>query len=157
VTGAGARQIGLFGFSNGGMIAVQEAAADPRVGALVLTGAFDDPDHTIAHEFGHWGPLSAWPAIWAAHLAGMHSAGRRPLDLIARVAPRPLLVVTGTADGEAPPACATALYTAAREPKTLWTIEGARHGDYQAVAGPAYGRRLVEFYDQAFHRAAASH
>ena len=38
---------------------------------------------------------------------------------------------------------------AAHQPKTLWTIEGAHHGDYGRYAGAEYDRRVVEFYDRA--------
>ena len=81
--GVDPKRIGVFAFSMGTMIAIQVAAGEPRISALVLAGPFDDPDRPIAHAFRKWGPLSQWPAIWAAHLAGLHVDGRRPTDLVA--------------------------------------------------------------------------
>jgi pimeloyl-ACP methyl ester carboxylesterase len=147
-------KIGVLGFSMGSMIAIQVAAEDGRVAALVVTGAFGDPDGPIANDFGKWGFITAWPAIWMAHFEGMHSAGRRPLDLVAKIAPRPIFIIGGDKDREVTPALELALLTSAREPKRLWMIPGAHHGDYARVAGAEYGRQLVAFYDQAFGIAA---
>jgi len=42
-----AARIGVFGFSMGAMIAVQVAARDPRIAALVVQGAFADFDEEL--------------------------------------------------------------------------------------------------------------
>jgi pimeloyl-ACP methyl ester carboxylesterase len=141
-------RIGVFAFSMGTMIAVQVAARDPRVAALVLEGAFADPDEELRYEFRHWGIFSQWPALWTAHWSGMKS-DQRPKDVIAQIAPRPVLVVAGTADESVPPDQARALFDAAREPKTWWLVSGATHRHYADVGGPAYETKLTQFYDDA--------
>ena len=40
-----------------------------------------------------------------------------------------------------------ALFEAANEPKTFWTVEGATHVDLVEVAGPLYPARLRAFYE----------
>ena len=147
-------RIGVFAFSMGTLIAAQVAAVDDRVRALFLTGAFGDPDAALAYQFRQWGPLTAWPAVWAAHLAGMDLDGRRPRDVATLIAPRPIFIVAGSADDTVPPANARALYAAAHEPKTIWIVDGAHHGDYAAVAGWEYTERLVRFFDDSLLRAA---
>jgi alpha-beta hydrolase superfamily lysophospholipase len=142
------QRVGAYGFSMGSLIATQVAATDRRIAALVLAGSFADPDAPLAHQFRHWGILSEWPAIWAAHFEGMHLDGQRPRDLIAAFAPRPLLLVGGTRDDVVPPVNARALMDAAHEPKSLWIVEGAHHGDYVEVAGAEYATRLVAFFDR---------
>jgi pimeloyl-ACP methyl ester carboxylesterase len=154
--GVDPHRIGVFAFSMGIMIAIQVAADDPRISALVLAGAFEDPDGPIASDFHKWGPLTQRPAIWAAHLSGMRVDGKRPLDLVAKLAPRPLLLIAGSDDQSVPLARTRALMAAAAEPKTLWTIEGAHHGDYRRVLGAEYDRRLVAFYDRALSGRAAT-
>ncbi len=141
--------VGVFAFSMGTLIAVQVAAADERIRALFLTGAFGDPDRALAYQFRNWGPLTAWPAVWAAHLAGMDLDGRRPQDLVPLIAPRSVFIVGGSKDDTIPPRNTQALYDAARTPKSIWIVDGAHHGDYAAVAGTAYAERLVRFFDQA--------
>ena len=142
-------RIGVFGFSMGTLVAVQVAALDSRVHALFVTGAFADPDRPLAYQFRRWGPFSAWPAVWAAHLAGMDLNGRRPADVARLISPRPIFIVGGSADDIVPPDNARALYDSAREPKSIWIVDGAHHGEYAAVAGDEYAKRLVRFFDQA--------
>jgi pimeloyl-ACP methyl ester carboxylesterase len=144
----GAR-MGVFGFSMGSMVAVQVAARDPRVAALALEGAFADFDEELRHEFRRWGFLSQWPAYWAAHWFGANSGAPRPIDVIADVAPRPVLVIAGTADIIVPPGQSRALFDAAHEPKSWWLVSGATHGHYAAAGGPAYETKLITFFDDA--------
>ena len=73
----------------------------------------------------------------------------RARDLVAGIAPRPVLFVTGTADTTVPHTMAHELYAAAREPKELYVISGAGHGDYAAIASSAYASRLVAFFDRS--------
>jgi len=40
-----------------------------------------------------------------------------------------------------------ALFEAANEPKSFWTVEGATHVDIVEVAGPLYRARLQAFYE----------
>jgi pimeloyl-ACP methyl ester carboxylesterase len=142
------RRIGVLAFSMGSMIAVQVAANDERISALVLTGPIDDPDTVIADDFDSLGPLTAMPAVWAAHAEGMNPDGQRPVDLISRIAPRPIMLITGAKDTDVKPGHARALFAAALQPKTFWTIDGAHHGDYYRVAGPVYTAGLIEFFDR---------
>jgi len=74
------------------------------------------------------------------------SAEWAPQRLIGRISPRPLLLIGGTDDDEIPAAMARDLYAAARDPKTLWIVPGARHGGYARAAPLDYPQRLVSFY-----------
>ena len=49
---------------------------------------------------------------------------------------RPVAVVHGLADRFLPPAAATALFTAAREPRRLDLVPGMGHGFCPAALGP---------------------
>jgi fermentation-respiration switch protein FrsA (DUF1100 family) len=44
------------------------------------------------------------------------------------------------------------LFAAAREPKELWTVEGAAHVDLFEFAGDAYRQRILAFFASAFMR-----
>jgi pimeloyl-ACP methyl ester carboxylesterase len=138
-------RIGAFGFSLGGYVAAQVAAHDPRIAALVLVGTPSDPVAQVRFQHRRLGFLTQWPALFALRRGGMQ-LDVRARDVVHRVAPRPLLVVTGTADGTVPRTMADELYRAAGEPKELYVVEGAQHGDYAAVAPGAYESRLVQFY-----------
>ncbi len=68
-------------------------------------------------------------------LAVRPDRGDPPVDCIGLVA-RPVAVVHGLADRFLPPAAATALFTAANEPRRLDLVPGMGHGFCAAALGP---------------------
>ena len=70
-----------------------------------------------------------------------------PIRFISRVAPRPVLFISGAEDRLMPPDDVRALYAAAGEPKDIWMIPGASHGKCRELAGPEYDRRIRGFFD----------
>jgi uncharacterized protein len=144
--GAGPRQVGLLGFSMGAWIALQVASSDERVYALALTGAFADVKDLLVQQGGRWGALSSGVALLTARLRGMRYWERRSEDLIGRLSPRPVLLIAGTADRLVTPSMTQRLYQFAHEPKSLWLVPEAGHGEYAAVAPVEYERRLVQFF-----------
>ena len=143
-------RIGVLAFSMGCMIAIQVAARDRRVAALVVEGTFAAADDQVRYAFRHWGFLSQWPALWTARWLGLKPDEQRPKDVIADIAPRPVFVIAGAADDMVPPDQSRVLFDAAREPKSWWLIPGATHGHYAHAAGAAtYENKLIRFYDDA--------
>jgi pimeloyl-ACP methyl ester carboxylesterase len=140
--------IGVLGFSLGGYVAAQVAAHDRRVAALALLGTPSDPVAQANLQHGRFGFLTRWPALFALRRGGM-DLEVRARDYVPRLSPRPLLLVTGTADGTVPRSMAEELFRAAAEPKELYVVEGAGHGDYAAAAPSAYEARLVEFFERS--------
>jgi pimeloyl-ACP methyl ester carboxylesterase len=138
--------LGAYGFSSGAAYLAEAAGADARLHGVVLAGCYTDDDEYIRHFRGR-GPLSGWPSLWAVRWAG-HLLPH-PLAMVPKIAPRALFFIVGDEDPTVPPEMSSRLYAAASEPKQLWIIEGAGHGDYAQVAGPEYSRRLVAFFDRA--------
>jgi fermentation-respiration switch protein FrsA (DUF1100 family) len=66
--------------------------------------------------------------------------------VIARIAPRAVLIIGGTSDHSVPAASLERLYEAARGPKAIWMVDGAGHGNYHAAAPLEYSTRLNEFF-----------
>jgi dipeptidyl aminopeptidase/acylaminoacyl peptidase len=141
-----ANRIGGLGFSMGGFNTAQVAARESRLRAVVLLAAPSDYVAVTRWQNRQWGFVSEFAASLAVRYTGMAGAGSRPIDVVHEIAPRPLLVIGGDADGIVPPFMTRALYAAAREPKSLWIVPGAHHGDYDQVAGPAFRSRLVQFF-----------
>jgi uncharacterized protein len=69
-----------------------------------------------------------------------------PADAIARIAPVPVLLIHGTADGVVPYRQGTDLYDRAGEPKEFWSIKGGEHTDAFMDDDSPYRQRLVTFY-----------
>lgn len=144
--GVDPRRIGGLGYSIGGFVMVQVAARDPRLRAVVLEAPLPDLDDYIRLHHGRWGILSQWPAHWAIRGSGMLDPALKPLKVVEKISPRPVLMLAGSLDKEVPPVLVTMLFRAAREPKGLWIVEGAQHGGYGSVAADEYTRRVLKFF-----------
>jgi uncharacterized protein len=141
-------RMGSLGFSLGGYVLAQVAAADQRVRGVVLAGTPSDPTEQAQFQHRRWSLLSQLPALFALRQGGMNLEVRAR-DFVERIAPRPLLVVSGTEDGTVPVAMAHELFARAREPRELLVIPGAGHGDYAARAPTEYLNRVAQFFERA--------
>lgn len=149
-TDGDARRIVAFGQSLGGAIGIVLAATRTEIRGIVADGAFDSY-RGIAHHHVRHNPLLLVTAWWTPYL--LLKEGHDPIDHVARIAPRPLLLMHGTRDSVVPARMSERLHAAAREPKELWLIDGADH--YEAMdehAGEARAR-LLRFFEQAVERA----
>ena len=73
----------------------------------------------------------------------------KPMDDIAALAPRPILIIHGAGDESVPPGDSDQNFAAAREPKELWRLDGAAHGETVAPGGAASSERVVAFFRRA--------
>lgn len=142
-------RLGVLGFSMGGYIAAMAAAEEPRLRAVVLSATPTDARVHTMHEYRRWSWVGQRAALWALERHGMDLDGPTPIREIARIAPRPLLIIGGLQDPVVPTSMIRALYAAAREPKQLLMIEGGGHGDYAAVPGSTYLKTLLSFFEHA--------
>ena len=138
-------RIGAYGFSGGATFLADVVARDTRVRAVVLAGCYPDTTEHVMHDYRRWGLLSEIPALLVVRWAGVTLV--RPEANVATIAPRPVFFITGDADEVVPAASVERLYAAASEPKELWVVPGAAHGDYAKVSGD-YEHRLVAFFDR---------
>lgn len=67
----------------------------------------------------------------------------RPEERIARIAPRPVLLVHGDRNRLHPPGEAAELYRRAREPKELVLLEGAGHTEWMHDGHPTFARLVA--------------
>ena len=78
-----------------------------------------------------------------------------PIDRVAAVAPRGLLLIAPREDRLVSWRQSVELYEAAGEPKELYVVDGAAHGEARIVGGEAYERRVLEFLDRYLEPASA--
>lgn len=141
--------LGAIGFSLGGYVLTQVAVADPRVRAMALIGTPSNLNDQVRLAHQRWRLIRETSARWALRNNGLDLDGPQPAQVIARFAPRPVLVVGGTKDTTVPLELTEQLFRAARQPKQLWLIDGAGHGQQVAAGGNAYLGRLVEHFREA--------
>jgi dipeptidyl aminopeptidase/acylaminoacyl peptidase len=141
-----AGRIGALGFSIGGVVLTQVASQDMRIRAVVLEAPAPDFRDFVHVASGRWGAFSEWFGRLALRDSGLLDPAYEVTALVGKLAPRPVLVIGGTEDKAVPGPSVRKIYDAAREPKALWIVDGAGHGNYAAVAAARYSARLTEFF-----------
>lgn len=120
------RPVAVLGQSLGGVIAVTALAGMPerqRVCLMVMEGAFAGYRRIVRDKLaGFW---LTWP--WREPLSAGLSGVVDPVDVIASLAPVPVLIIHGGADETVPVAHAYSLYAAAQAPKSLWIVPDVGH------------------------------
>ena len=121
----------LLGFSGGAAVSLYLAADDNRISGVAACASpaefgFVDPLPLI-DRFRSIGVFrdEGFPSSAAEWLNGFRLVS--PLDHIARIAPRPVLLVYGSHDEVVPVGHAYRLLSRAREPKHLIIVDGAGH------------------------------
>lgn len=134
----------VYGQSLGGSVALRLVASSPhraRIRAVIADSAFSGYRRIAREKLGQlW---LTWPLQWP--LSFLISDRWSAVDVVARVAPIPLLLIHGDQDVVVPPSHAQRLYDAAGEPKALWRIAEGRHID--AMTREPIRERLVEYLD----------
>jgi fermentation-respiration switch protein FrsA (DUF1100 family) len=90
-------------------------------------------------------PLVVW---FAESEVGMSMASVRPVNDIARIAPRPVLLLHGSDDSLIDVSNSERLYAAAGEPKQLVIFEGGHHGNLFGYDEDEFREVVVPFLDQ---------
>jgi len=139
-----------MGISMGAAIAIL-AAPELPVAAVVADAAYAELRHPIASRLRASGYPLAELGSWAIVAAGSIRARRRllsPIERVARIAPRGLLLIAPREDSLIHHTQSLRLYAAAREPKELFLVPGAEHAAAYTVAGAEYERRVLSFLER---------
>jgi pimeloyl-ACP methyl ester carboxylesterase len=154
--------LALFGMSRGGGAALCVGAADPTVWAIATDGAFPTRGTMLAYIL-RWAeiyvrPLWLWRrmpgaifrfASWFGRVSSQWRHGRRYPSLeraVARIAPRPWLMIHGEKDVYIGPEIALELFSHARQPKEAWIVPGAKHNRCRETDPDSYRDRIVAFF-----------
>jgi fermentation-respiration switch protein FrsA (DUF1100 family) len=141
-----------IGSSMGAMALVRAAADDERIEAIVLDSCFASVPTLAAHHTGRVpvvGPLYGNLILASMSLhAGALLWEVNGLEVIAKIAPRPVFLIHGRYDIMIPPEQMEQLYEAAGEPKQKWLGPGL-HSNIMSADYHGYQRRVVEFFQDA--------
>lgn len=142
--------IALFGISMGAAAAIV-AAPDLPVAAVVADAPFAELHHPIANRMREVGyPLAELGArvIVAGAALRTRSRLRDPIDTVARITPRPLLIISPADDRLIRAEQSERLFARAEEPKELLRVPGAGHAEAYAVAPVRYRERVLAFLER---------
>ena len=147
-------EIGVIGFSMGASVAILGAARRPEVRAVVADSPFTTHEDIVAHAIERvtrlpGRPLARLSDTFINLRAGYRHRDVRPVVEVAAIAPRPLLIIHGSADRTIPVEQAYRVYAAAGAPKELWIGEGADHCGTYFLDRPGYCARVAAFFERA--------
>lgn len=153
------RHFGALGVSLGAAIALQSAAVEPRIEAVVAEDPFANL-REVSYDYAglHLSPLLGKSLFRpgtdialdeVARLGGFSPDGVSPEKAVAARA-FPVLLICGTRDRTIPCRHAERIYRAALGPKQLWIVKGAGHAAALDTAPAEYEERVVRFLKRSF-------
>ena len=146
-------QIGILGNSFGGMLAIQYAAQNENIRAVVANCAFSSLNDTVSTSVEYFTDLPAFPfapliVFWAERETGFKTEDIDTTNWIAQISPRPVFLMQGGADVVISADSGQRLYDAAGEPKELWFDPELGHVKFDTERAEEFERRVAEFFDK---------
>jgi fermentation-respiration switch protein FrsA (DUF1100 family) len=150
-------RIGIFGYSMGGSVAIQYAAQSRHIKAVVADSAFSSINDTVNTSVKFFTGLPPFPfapmiVFWSEREGGYRASAVDASACIARISPRPVLLMQGGKDVIISPDSGQKLLAAAGEPKELWFDPAIGHIEFFSKHPEEFERRLVAFYDKYLAR-----
>ena len=140
-------KIGLVGVSLGGIYGAVLAGIEPRIAGTVLWSAGGDWGKLLTESRQRLAIRRRENGLPDAETINKTLRDVDPVTYAPNIAPRPLLLLTGTSDSIVPNACTEALYDAAREPKRLERFSGGHVPDPRGLTV-----RTLRFFDETLKR-----
>lgn len=141
-------RIGLYGHSMGAGTVIRAMARIPQARVLIESSGFTSIEDVMRDGTpGILSPMVDMQLWFGSQMTGCDLAAVRPIDDIATISPRPILILHGTADDTIRFYHAERLFAAAGEPKEIYTAEGANHGNVYSSDPAEFERRVLSFLD----------
>jgi uncharacterized protein len=152
----GHQPIGVLGISMGAAAAIHAAAGSAAVSAVVADSPFARLYSPVREAICARGypravsPVLAWSVCTLASWMGTpRGPWRDPLDVVDRIAPRPLLIIHGEADQMIPVENAHALLEQAGPSAQAWILPEVGHAQAAAIEPAGYSTRVRTFFERA--------
>lgn len=149
------RRLYALGESMGAAIALQSAAVEPRISAVVAEASFSNLREVTYDyaglQFSPWlGKTLFRPATTTALRVAEKEGGFRASDVSPEkaVAARafPVLLICGTLDRKIPCRHSEQIFRAAKGPKQLWIVPGTGHTAALGTEPAEFKRRVLAFF-----------
>jgi alpha-beta hydrolase superfamily lysophospholipase len=150
----GIKRVIVFGCSQGAASAIEAAAEDKDIDAVIAEASILSPRDILTVATRRARPdlapgsvaMMTWIAVWRMGGRGMPG----PIDAITQIAPRPVLLMQGSADEAVPPNDVRVLFDQALEPKWIWVGEGAGHCELREKYPQQYRQHVIDFLTRYF-------
>ena len=149
-------KIGLLGNSLGGTMAIQYAAQNEDIKAVVAHTPFSSLEDTITQSVAYFLDVPDWVAViispfitfWAEQELGFEAAEVDATNWIEDISPRPIMILQALDDDVVSADSGSLLYAAAKEPKTLWSCEDCGHTEFEKRMPDEFTRRVGGFFNR---------
>ena len=143
------KHIGAWGGSMGAATVILTAAKHPEIEAVVSDSSFPSLEDVLRLNtpIPIMQPFVILIGKWSADLPIDQV---RPVDEIAKISPRPVLIIDGWEGSAMAMNSPYRLYDAAKEPKKLWVEDGVPHLGMYKNNPKKYERRVIGFFDEYF-------
>ena len=145
-------KIGVFGTSMGAAVALQAAAIDHRITAVVaensfatLRSIFDDYQQRMIKLPFHF--LRNIVIIRSELMANFKASEVSPLDAVRHIS-IPILFIYGTKDPLIKYQYSVTLHEHVHGSKEVFPVENASHSNIWQIAGERYERKLMKFFER---------
>jgi pimeloyl-ACP methyl ester carboxylesterase len=150
----GMKHVIALGCSQGAASAIEAAGEDKDIDGVIAEASFLSPGDILTVATRRARPdlapgfvaMMSWIAVWRMGGHGMPG----PLDAIGQIAPRPVLLMQGSADDTVPPNDVQVLFDHAPEPKSIWIGEGAGHCQLREKYPQQYRQHVLDFLTRYF-------
>lgn len=147
-------RVAAFGTSMGAVSAILAAAGDASIDVVIAENPFASANDVLGESrfFGSFPRF--YRALILSILKLRFGLWGEPdsIDVIAQIAPRPLLLMHGTADQSVGVWQTQLLYDRSEGPKELWILEGAEHTALFNKDPLEYERRVIGFLNARLGR-----
>ena len=141
-------RIAAFGSSLGGEVLLEATARDPRIKAVISDGAGRPEDKMEFKDPGAVERTVAWLIVQTPRIIGGERAAPSLIDLMPRIAPRPVLLISAGGDPDETPI--NRVYLKAAGPSAeLYSIPEAGHTSGLAARPKEYEARVTAFLERA--------
>lgn len=125
-------KIGIMGFSMGASISIKVMANDARLKTGVFNSGFANATDVLAENAAAMYGMPRYPLMPAVMAlvewrSGIDASDINPETYIAKISPRPILIMHGTSDQTVGYSHGERLFEAALEPKQFWSVDGGEH------------------------------
>jgi pimeloyl-ACP methyl ester carboxylesterase len=149
----GYEKIGVMGFSLGAVSALLAAAEDTEIDGVVADSSYADLNDIMEPEFAK---RTKAPKIFLRPILfmikiiyGVDFTAIRPVEVVAKIAPRPILFIHGEADDMIPVEHARRLLEASQNPANiLWIVPGGHTSAYHDYP-IEFIERVTSFFNAA--------
>lgn len=142
-----------FGHSMGAATVLMAAAQLPEIDAVIAVSSFTSVEDNVSEgvrTLTGLDPRFFAPLVlfFGQRLAGVDISAVRPVDVIGRISPRPVLLIHGARDETLPARNSYRLYEAARDPKELVVYESVGHEGFIFQEPEEYPQKILSFLEK---------